>query len=248
MSRPENLKKEGNVCLICYEGLSSNNQFSLSCLHTFCKDCWKEHLLEQLNSDSDMTVACCMQTGCNMKLPHSKFLAIIEEVQQEAKKSFAPKKNKQLVELYWKWMGKSFTDSNINIKWCPQLGCEFFFHKSIYDESTTVKCECGMHVCLYCSEEAHGPCDCYTKKSWDFKSKSESENIKWIMANTKACPNSSCRRAIEKNQGCNHMQCHTCKWNFCWVCLGKWAEHGSASGGYYKCNKYDDKLKNDKGL
>lgn len=29
------------------------------------------------------------------------------------------------------------------------------------------------------------------------------------------------------------------------MCMGNWTEHGSATGGYYKCNKYEE-MKNDK--
>ena len=61
------------------------------------------------------------------------------------------------------------------------------------------------------------------------------------MANTKKCP--VCHKPIEKNQGCNHMTCKAaaggCGYEFCWMCLGKWSEHGTATGGYYKCNRYE---------
>ncbi len=36
-----------------------------------------------------------------------------------------------------------------------------------------------------------------------------------------------------------HMTCRTCGNEFCWLCRGAWNEHGSATGGYYNCNKYD---------
>lgn len=43
----------------------------------------------------------------------------------------------------------------------------------------------------------------------------------------------TCRREAG---GCGH--------EFCWICMGDWSTHGSATGGYYQCNLYDDKKKN----
>ena len=40
---------------------------------------------------------------------------------------------------------------------------------------------------------------------WIRKNSAESENLNWILANTKPCP--KCKRPIEKNQGCMHMNC-----------------------------------------
>lgn len=31
-----------------------------------------------------------------------------------------------------------------------------------------------------------------------------------------------------------------CGYEFCWMCMGAWSEHGSTSGGYYKCNRYEE--------
>jgi len=83
------------------------------------------------------------------------------------------------------------------------------------------------------------------RKKWEMKNSSESENLTWIIANTKMCPNDKCGRPIEKNQGCNHMNCKICGADFCWMCLGPWKEHNQASGGYYKCNKFEDKESKD---
>ena len=47
--------------------------------------------------------------------------------------------------------------------------------------------------------------DCETVATWIRKNSAESENLNWILANTKPCP--KCKRPIEKNQGCMHMNC-----------------------------------------
>ncbi len=36
-----------------------------------------------------------------------------------------------------------------------------------------------------------------------------------------------------------------CTYEFCWLCSGKWADHGQKTGGYYNCNKYEEQLKGD---
>ena len=36
------------------------------------------------------------------------------------------------------------------------------------------------------------------------------------------------------------MTCRLCSNEFCWLCLGKWSDHGQATGGYYNCSKYED--------
>jgi len=45
------------------------------------------------------------------------------------------------------------------------------------------------------------------------------------------------------------MTCRLCTHEFCWLCLGDWAEHGQKTGGYYQCNKYEElKKKGDTGV
>ena len=80
--------------------------------------------------------------------------------------------------------------------------------------------------------------DCGTVSKWILKNSAESENMNWILANSKPCP--KCKRPIEKNQGCMHMTCTPpCKFEFCWLCLGAWSDHGERTGGFYACNRYE---------
>ena len=53
---------------------------------------------------------------------------------------------------------------------------------------------------------------------------------KWLDENTKQCPNpAGCGAHIEKISGCSHMRCRACRFEWCWVCRGKYQ-------GRYTCN------------
>jgi len=107
------------------------------------------------------------------------------------------------------------------------------------EENAVAICDsCDTHFCLICGEEPHAPCSCKNLVIWNEKCRNESETANWILANTKSCP--QCHSRIEKNQGCNHMTCQKCRFEFCWICMGDWKVHGTNTGGYYKCNKFDE--------
>ena len=40
--------------------------------------------------------------------------------------------------------------------------------------------------------------------------------LTWKKGRVKNCP--KCNTRIEKNEGCNHMHCTRCKFDFCWLC------------------------------
>ncbi|KAI3889099.1 hypothetical protein MKX03_004262 [Papaver bracteatum] len=84
-----------------------------------------------------------------------------------------------------------------------------------------------------CTEEAHRPVDCVTVAKWILKNCAELKSMNWISANSKPCP--KCKRPIEKNRGCMHITCTPpCKFEFCWLCLGSWSDHGKRT-----CNRYE---------
>lgn len=145
--------------------------------------------------------------------------------------------------------------------WCPNPSCGNAFVSLA--PISSVQCSCGMKFCFHCSLEAHEPCRCAVIDKWKAKCGNDSETANWILSNTKKCPVCSVR--IEKNQvrarargpprvplgtaslarlsplqGCNHIICRSkgCGFEFCWVCLAPWSEHGQKTGGYYACNKF----------
>lgn len=92
-----------------------------------------------------------------------------------------------------------------------------------------------FHDYFRCGCDYHAPTDCQIIKKWLTKCADDSETANYISAHTKDCP--KCHICIEKNGGCNHMQCYNCKHDFCWMCLGDWKSHGSE---YYECSRYKE--------
>jgi ariadne-1 len=221
--------KPGNTeCLICMSDRTPEEiENNLNCGHYFCTECWTEYLSVKSEDLLTCLAATCPQLGCNFIVPESYFFRFI--------------KNPQLKEKFVKAILKNFTGYNSDIKVCPSPSCNI----SVRCESKIAKeitCSCGMIFCFKCWKEAHRPCSCEIIQKWELRSKSDTENDKWLEANTKTCPH--CRQKIEKSQGCNYMLCNKsaggCGKAFCYVCETDWEKH---SQDHFKCNKYTPEIK-----
>jgi ariadne-1 len=116
---------------------------------------------------------------------------------------------------YGVWLLDSYVSGSSTLSWCPGAGCS----RAIEGTSSTfgVACTCGYMWCFRCKTEDHAPASCDNAKDWTAKNNSDAENVNWIIANTKICP--KCKVHIEKNQGCNHMTCKSCRHEFCKISL-----------------------------
>jgi len=92
-----------------------------------------------------------------------------------------------------------------------------------------VQCrECPFKWCSKCKLEPHigQTCEEYVKqfgetnpdKYRQYLENKMSEELKEAI--TKACPN--CTTRIIRNDGCSHMTCKVCKYEFCWLCSKKY--------------------------
>jgi ariadne-1 len=223
-------------CEICYDddGYTPQEMISMPCGHEFCKGCWRG-FTENMISDGPTCIRTrCPQAGCS------------EIVTEEEVAKAAP----ELLPKFESYQLRSFVEIDGNSRWCPGPGCERVavgkcsgLGGGLSGPGVFCHCDdCGSSFCLKCGEEPHAPLSCRDLRQWNEKCKNESETANWILANTKSCP--KCSSRIEKNQGCNHMTCQQCKYEFCWICMGEWSTHGTNTGGYYRCNKYDPEDKN----
>ena len=182
-------------CGVCGDTIESKDipKIKLPCKHYFCIDCWKEYLKEKINN-ANVYKLTCMQSKCNHIL-EEKFIKTILD------------KDEALQEKYDKFLKrKKLMDSNKKIKFCPFPDCDGYAEKKF---KKYVKCNNGHEFCFECGAAPHGlkPCSKIIDKGFE---EWKSHTL------VKRCPN--CKFWTEKNEGCNHMTCSQCRFQWCWVC------------------------------
>ncbi|UJR25225.1 hypothetical protein I4U23_006577 [Adineta vaga] len=237
-----NLSNECGICLKQFE--SGVERIVISCDHQFCKDCWEQYLTMKIVEGSVHSIF-CPAIDCFKFVPNE----IIEKCVDQ-----------NMARRYLQFDIKAFVDSNPNFKWCPHSNCTLAVQSPVFDRlqsshmrefSKSVNCQNGHYFCWDCLQEGHEPASCENWKDWfdkiaeikpeELKGTEEEEEIAanclWLVTNSKKCPN--CSISIQKNEGCNHIKCVKCKYDFCWVCLEPWKKHSSTTGGYFQCNRYE---------
>lgn len=220
-SSPSPTAVQTKNCSVCVLDLPVNQFTSLKgCGHCFCNQCWGFHCETQINTGVTTTLS-CMMPNCDIILSEDLVLALVT----------TPGVRERYIHL-------SFIDyvrCHPNLRFCPGPNCDIVVKA---EESVAKECHCvscKSRFCFKCGNSYHAPTDCETIRRWLTKCADDSETANYISANTKDCP--KCNICIEKNGGCNHMQCFNCKHDFCWMCLGNWRTHGSE---YYECSRYKE--------
>uniref|UniRef100_A0A7N6C3I2 Ankyrin repeat and IBR domain-containing protein 1 n=1 Tax=Anabas testudineus TaxID=64144 RepID=A0A7N6C3I2_ANATE len=242
--------EESSLCGICMSSISVFEEpVDMSCGHEFCRACWEGFLNLKIQEGEAHNIF-CPAFDCYQLVP----VEVIESVV-----------SKEMDRRYLQFDIKAFVENNPAIRWCPEAGCERAVRLNAQGPGTStsdplsfpllqapaVDCGRGHLFCWECRGEAHEPCDCETWKMWLQKvtemrpeelagvseAYEDAANCLWLLTNSKPCAN--CKSPIQKNEGCNHMQCAKCKYDFCWICLEEWKKHSSSTGGYYRCTRYE---------
>jgi len=215
----------------------SSQGTALNCGHFFCDDCWRGYLESQVNSGRSCVFSRCLGIKCTKMGCVHKFGCTCDEMVPD--RVFAKYLMPDLLAKYKRWVLSSFVEGERKIKWCPNPSCSRAV-EYMPGGAKTVCCVCGYCFCFACCQQAHVPAPCDLVKKWLQREKSDDATETYLKARTKECP--KCLVRIEKNKACNHMKCTNCGHDFCWLCKGEWKSHGSNTGGYYVCSKYDEEV------
>lgn len=246
MDSPEQVKNEAGVlgtgavtefatltdfmCAVCcmsaddYGG--SIDTCALPCGHRYCRACYERYTEQKVMEDGESRRVLCMSDECRVVVDESTMQQLLKQ---------------NALARYRALLDRTYIDDNKNLRGCPAPDCQNTIEcqvtpKQLATIVPSVHCDCGHWFCFGCGHVAHQPVICAVVKLWLKKCEDDSETANWISANTKECP--KCSSTIEKNGGCNHMKCRSCKYEFCWICSGPWEEHGNS---WYNCNRYDEK-------
>ena len=182
---------DDNTCPACFCDDVPMTE-SPMCGHSFCNACWKSYLEVKIKETSGLgqTRINCMD--CNAALTQDFIFSFFKN-DERIKRRFIENR----IETY--------VSDHFMVTRCPSNRCKCAIKKTIDEPIHYVKCYCGERFCFQCGKEPHFPSTC--QQVSDFKGKSsgmsEGASIAFIQGNTKVCPN--CKKAIEKNGGCNHM-------------------------------------------
>jgi len=203
---------EKKICPICEEECVKNDEIQLeNCFHSFCKICWLTYIKNELIEKKQIKIK-CMDHLCNEILPEMVIYTIIKD-------------DKNLILKYNENKLRQEILNNPKKKFCPYPNCNSY---AILNEKNNknVKCENGHLFCFYCLQKPHDNLEC--NKELDEKME-EFAKKKFI----KKCPNCGCW--TEKIDGCNHITCIECTYQWCWLCNNKYTSEHYSSG---KCKGF----------
>ena len=196
-----NLNLDGEIkeCEICNELFTVNENNRLeNCGHAFCLGCWYDYLSVMIKENKLSSIK-CLNYDCKEKLSDDFTINLLRS-------------NKSLIKKYKKYKLELEIMNDPNKKLCPYPNCDSYLElKNIRNKDVT--CKNNHTYCFECLKKPHGnlPCD----------GNMDNSIIEYAMNNfVKKCP--QCSIITEKNNGCNHITCTKCGYQWCWLCNEKY--------------------------
>jgi len=194
-----------STCPICFLDDIQPNEFYIfsQCKHGYCTECLESYFSNRINEGKVLDIKCPFP-ACTTILEYHQIQDVVSD---------------ELFNRYEEFTFLASLNQDPTLRWCPKPGCgnAMFFDP----DHPECKCtQCNYEFCGNCKEPAHkGTCEEYQQWKED-NGLVDKKYENWARKNTKKCPN--CKTPIEKANGCNHMTCGNCNYQYCWLCGGKY--------------------------
>jgi len=181
-------------CGICFMQSSEQEKSNIPrCEHGFCSKCVFDYISNLVINGRVATIM-CPNEGCNNILSDIEIIEFL-------------KSDDALIKKYQKFKKDLDISMDPIHRWCIRPGCEFLVEGN--PKNPKSECKCGQVMCFNCMNPWHEGKDCESAIDNEYKRYAEKGKVK-------NCP--KCNSRIEKNEGCNHIHCTRCKYDFCWLC------------------------------
>ncbi|CAE6409166.1 unnamed protein product [Rhizoctonia solani] len=201
------------TCSVCLETMEPSVWIrpAASCAHEprICEPCLVQLVVHAIQVGG-LTEVLCPDVGCRREMDYEDVILCIQN-------------DRPLLDRYNQLVTQRNMERHPNFVWCQNPMCS---RGQIHDKGAASP----LVICRYCDART-----CFTHqvlwhkgltcRQYSIRAKRRQEihaNEEYIGAHTKRCPNPTCRRPIEKAQGCDHMTCRKpggCGHEFCWDCL-----------------------------
>jgi hypothetical protein len=203
--------EEAKLCRICYYNEitptplpipdGDKGTFEFECKHRFCSECVAMQF-EQAVSSNSLDKVSCLEHGCAHQV-----------TEDELTKALSGATNQEIIEKYHRFKRQNEIDKDPLTMWCFKPGCEGYMTAASVDTELVSCATCGTEACFKCREAIHEGRTCDEAMDAQVGGWADEKGVLAV----KQCP--VCKARIEKNEGCNHMTCIICRYEFCWNCL-----------------------------
>jgi hypothetical protein len=184
-------------CEICYDIRVDKWTLPTCGVHYFCLDCIKQYLETKI-SDSQVQSIACPGENCISKFSEADLFSHLSN------ESFAK---------YKKFLERDNHLRDPSVKFCIKPDCQGFI-RGCHINPLSLCNKCKFEMCFKCGKAWHKDKTCDEVQDLEYNSWALNKDVK-------ECPR--CKFKIEKNQGCDHMTCIVCHYEFCWLCMGPWS-------------------------
>lgn len=193
-------ENDESLCSICFD--QKKDEPVLSCDHSFCLNCVKSYLESKINNGTAPIT--CLQIGCPTEYSQENIDSMCEDSSKH--------RYKRLLCI------KKFRSSDYNLMPCVYPDCQEMIDNT--ERSLIVTCNSDHTFCVTCKEitDFNGH-ECQTRVGGD-QLVSLAKAIELVV---KKCP--KCFVLLSKDDGCNHITCSYCAYEFCWLCSQKYTEN-----------------------
>ena len=201
------------TCGICFDEKGLDHFVDANCRHYFCTDCWSQYLVYQIKNGLVADLK-CPEPKCQRRVTVAEIKSAV---------------NGEAFEKYERFLLNIKIAMDPNKRFCFTADCDGILTKQpMSNKSVCPKCRSAM--CWACGSRYHSCTSC-DKAVVDSK---EGAYVAYkILHNVKKCPR--CQADSEKMSGCNHMTCYNCRYQWCWICGGKYTNSHFAPWNIFGC-------------